>query len=155
MIVPDSADGRDFAALFAATRIEIRLTPDFKTEVWKKLCVNSAGAVSGILNQPASVSRNDSIAEIMRGIVRECIAVGRAEGAKLEESLATTVVEGYRKAPPDSINSLHADRIAGRPMEIDARNGVIVRLGARHGIPTPRNEMAVALLQSLQSLSAR
>jgi 2-dehydropantoate 2-reductase len=42
-----------------------------------------------------------------------------------------------------------ADRMAGRPMEIDTRNGVIVRKGARHGIKTPLNQMAVALLQSI------
>ena len=42
--------------------------------------------------------------------------------------------------------SLHADRLAGNPMEIDARNGVIVRLGAKHGIATPMNRTLVTLL---------
>jgi 2-dehydropantoate 2-reductase len=60
------------------------------------------------------------------------------------------VVEGARKAPLDSINSLLADRTAGRQMEIDARNGAIVRFGRKHGIPTPLNEMAVALLVAAQ-----
>jgi 2-dehydropantoate 2-reductase len=32
-------------------------------------------------------------------------------------------------------------------MEIDARNDVIVRPGERHGIPTPLNRMAVAILE--------
>jgi ketopantoate reductase len=32
-------------------------------------------------------------------------------------------------------------------MEIDLRNGVIVERGKRHGIPTPYNGMAVALLK--------
>lgn len=54
-----------------------------------------------------------------------------------------------RNAPPDSVNSLQADRMEGRPMEIEARNGVIVRLGRKHGIPTPCNQMAVALLEAL------
>ena len=35
-------------------------------------------------------------------------------------------------------------------MEIDARNGAIVRLGKKYGIPTPFNEMAVALLTAAQ-----
>jgi 2-dehydropantoate 2-reductase len=34
-------------------------------------------------------------------------------------------------------------------MEIDARNGAIVRKGKKHGIPTPMNRMAVALLQAV------
>jgi ketopantoate reductase len=36
-----------------------------------------------------------------------------------------------------------------RPLELDARNGVIVRLGQKHGIPTPSNRMAVALLTAM------
>jgi 2-dehydropantoate 2-reductase len=76
------------------------------------------------------------------------VAVGRAEGADLPSDLPDTVVANYRAAPADGINSLHADRAAGRPMELDARNGVIVRLGARHGIATPVNAMVVALINA-------
>ena len=82
----------------------------------------------------------------MRQLIGECVAVARAEGAKLPDSTVETVMNAYRNAPRDSINSLHGDRLAGRPMEIDARNGVIVRLGAKHGIPTPANQAIVALL---------
>jgi 2-dehydropantoate 2-reductase len=59
------------------------------------------------------------------------------------------VLQAYRSSPPDSVNSLHADRIADRPMEIEARNGVIVRLGQKHAIPTPANRMAIALLEAM------
>ena len=68
----------------------------------------------------------------------------------LDDAIVETVVEGARKAAPDGLNSLIADRMAGRKMEIDARNGAIVRLGAKHGIPTPLNAMAVALLTAAQ-----
>jgi 2-dehydropantoate 2-reductase len=80
--------------------------------------------------------------------VAECVAVGRAEGADLADDLPQQVVAGYRAGPADGVNSLHADRLAGRPMEIDARNGVIVRKGAAHGIATPVNAMVVALLKA-------
>jgi 2-dehydropantoate 2-reductase len=36
-------------------------------------------------------------------------------------------------------------------MELDARNGVIVRKGAAHGIATPANAMIVALLNAAAS----
>jgi 2-dehydropantoate 2-reductase len=70
-------------------------------------------------------------------------------GADLPHDIPAQVVESYRSAPPDSINSMHADRLAGRPMEIDARNGVIVRLGRTHGLPTPANAAVAALLEAL------
>ena len=60
------------------------------------------------------------------------------------------VLDGYRAQPPDSVNSMLADRMAGRLMEIDARNGVIVRKGEKHDIGTPLNRMAVALLKAIE-----
>jgi len=87
--------------------------------------------------------------EVALQIIRECAAVARAEGAHLEENVADLVLAAQRAAPVDSINSMLADRLAGRPVEIDARNGVIVRLGQKHGIATPSNGMAVALMEAL------
>ena len=150
MIVPATADGDAFVSLFENTKINVATHPDFKTQVWKKLCNNCAGALSAVTLKPAVISRHEGVGEIMRGLVRECIAVGRAEGAKLDDSIADQVVTSYRKSPPDSTNSLHADRIAGRQMEIDARNGVIVRLGRKHGIAAPLNQMIVWLLEAVQ-----
>jgi 2-dehydropantoate 2-reductase len=150
MIVPESEAGAEFVDLFASTKLSVSLNADFKTEVWKKLCFNCAGALSAVLLKPAVIARHEGVAEVMRSLVRECIAVGRAEGAKLDDSIADNVVAGYRKAPPDSVNSLHGDRIAGRQMEIDARNGVIVRLGRKHGIAAPLNAMMVWLLEAAQ-----
>ena len=149
IVVPDTDPGRAFVPLFARTNFDVS-TGDFRTRAWAKLCINAPGAISAILLKPTGVIRIEPIAELTRGIVRECLAVGRAEGAVLDDGIVEAVVEGARRAPPDSLNSLIADRMAGRPMEIDARNGAIVRFGRKHGIPTPLNEMAVALLVAAQ-----
>jgi 2-dehydropantoate 2-reductase len=149
IVVPDTADGHAFVTLWSKTNFDVQ-TGDFKTTAWRKLCINAPGAISAILMKPTGVIQVDPIPELTRGIVRECLAVGRAEGARLDDAIVEAVVEGARKAPADSINSLLADRMAGRPMEIDARNGAIVRFGRKHGIPTPFNEMAVALLTAAQ-----
>jgi 2-dehydropantoate 2-reductase len=146
---PQTALGRAFVDLFTGTKAEAAAVDDFITAAWTKLCFNSAGVLSALLLQPAGVLRGQAIGEVALQIVRECIAVGRAEGARLDDALAETVLQRYRSSPADSINSLHADRLAGRPTELDARNGVIVRLGRKHGIPTPANQMAVALMEEM------
>jgi 2-dehydropantoate 2-reductase len=151
LTVSQGPDGEEFAGILRETGIEIHLTSDFKTEAWRKLAVNCAGAVSALVLKPAGIVHQPEIADLMRNLIRECIAVGRAEGASLEDDLVESVVERYRNGPKDSINSLYADRIAGRPMEIDARNGVIVRLGSKHGIPTPCNQTVVTLLEAMIS----
>lgn len=149
LVVADDAAGRAFVALFAGTAIDAAVTPDLRSTVWRKLCMNAAGILNALLLQPAGVFREDAVAEAGRSIVRECVAVGRAEGAVLHDTLPDAVIEAYRRQPPDLLNSIHADQAAGRPTEVDARNGVIVRLGQTHGIPTPCNQMAVALLNAM------
>jgi 2-dehydropantoate 2-reductase len=149
MVVPENVRGREFAALFAGSPAEVALVTDFKSVAWRKLCGNSAGIINALLLQPMGVMRDEKIAELLRDIVRECIAVGRAEGAVLDDSVAEAVLQDCLNAPADSVNSMQADREAGRPMEIEARNGVIVRLGRKHGIPTPCNRMAIALLEAM------
>ena len=147
--VPDSALGRDFVKLFTGTPADATTVPDFLSVVWRKLCFNSAGVLSALVLKPAGIVRGEALGDVALQIIRECAAVARAEGANLEENVADVVLAAQRAAPADSINSMLADRQAGRPVEIDARNGVIVRLGRKHGIATPANNMAVALIEAM------
>ena len=142
--------GREFAELFKGSAAEVELTEDFRTAAWRKLCINAPGALNALTKKPAGVLQNAALGRVVLEMVQECAAVGRAEGAQLDDSVPQQVLEGYRAQPGDSINSMLADRLAGRPMEIDARNGVIVRLGEKHGIATPLNRMAAALLEQGQ-----
>lgn len=150
MAVPQGVHGAAFVGLFSGLDLDARETPDFVTAVWKKLCLNSAGAVSAALLAPAGIAHHAGVAEVLRAIVRECIAVGRARGAVLRDEIADEIVDRMRRGPRDASNSMLADRRAGRPMEIDARNGVIVRFGREHGIPTPMNALMVALLEAAE-----
>ncbi len=149
MIVPAGSDDAQFVALFAGTALNVSETPDFKSAVWRKLCLNSVGAINALLLKPTGVFHDEAIGRLALAIARETLLVGRAEGAVLEDSLPDTILANCRAAPRDGMNSLHADRAAGRPMETDARNGAVVRFGKKHGIPTPCNEMAVTLLAAM------
>ncbi len=148
MRVEDTVNGKAFADLFAFSRAKVELTADFLSAAWRKLCLNSAGVLSALTRKPAGVFRDEGVGQAALGIIAECVAVGRAEGAHLEDDLGQQILAGYRAGSPDSVNSLLADCLAGRRTEIDARNGVIVRRGMKHGIPTPLNQMAVALLKN-------
>lgn len=147
MVVPESEVGKAFTDLFERTAIDASTSKDFTTIAWRKLCINAAGAVNALTLQPEGIVNDPHAEWAMRQLIQETVAVGRAEGANLDESIADEVIEIFRSHPADTVNSLHADRLAGRPMEIDLRNGVVVRLGSRHGIATPYNAMAVALLK--------
>ena len=144
--------GTSFAALFAGTPLTLSLTDDFRSAAWRKLALNSAGVVNALTRKPAGVVRNEKVAALVRAIAAETVAVGNAVGARLPADLPDEVVARFLASAPDSVNSLLADHLADRPMELDARNGVVVRLGAQHGVPTPLNAMAVAILEGQQAL---
>jgi 2-dehydropantoate 2-reductase len=151
MAVPDDAHGAAFVELFSGLDQQVSATADFGSIAWRKLCLNSAGAVMAVTLEPAGIAHHEGVADLMRAIVRECVAVGRAEGAQLDDAIVEEIVARTRRGPRDAVNSMLADRRAGRPMEIDARNGVIVRLGRKHGIATPMNALMVALLEAVRA----
>jgi 2-dehydropantoate 2-reductase len=47
--------------------------------------------------------------------------------------------------------SMLADLEAGRPTEIDELNGVILRLGTEHGVPTAANRQLVRLVRAREA----
>lgn len=152
MFVPAGTAGDAFVALFGECPITVATDRDFISRLWTKLCVNAAGAVP-TLTLDASGAWSDGHERLTRGLIEECAAVARAEGATIPQIVIETVLKRLRTARPGGINSMHADRLAGRPMEIEARNGVIVRLGRKHGIPTPVSEVIVDLLHAIRPAS--
>jgi 2-dehydropantoate 2-reductase len=152
IIVPATEAGCRFANLFTGTNIGVSVTPDFVTAAWKKLCVNVAGgAITALTDRTLDVLGRPDVAEVARHLIRECILVGRAEGAALDEALADEIVGSMIRGPKDAGTSMLADRRAGRALEVDARNGAVARIGSRHGIRTPLNEAFTALLAAIQA----
>lgn len=151
MTFPDNPTSQQFANLFPSENITITLTDNWTTAAWEKLCINSPGAICALVNQPANIASDPVAADVMRNLIRECIAVGRAEGANIDDSIIEKVITSQSAAPDGAMNSIHGDLVAKRPMEWNARNGVIVRLGKKHGIATPYNEMAAHLLQTIEA----
>lgn len=150
LTVSDDAAGKEFCGLFTGSFVTASTTDDLVTRAWTKLCVNApGGAILALTGQPMRVFRKPGVADVARAILRECIAVGRAEGAILDDALIERQIEIFLKAAPDEGNSMYADRMAGRETEWDARNAVIVRKGARHGIATPVSAALVPLLAAL------
>ena len=145
--VPAGPNGEDFAALFAHTEIEAAAHADFVSQLWVKLTGNCAAIVPALTLRATGPVWSEDMEALIRALAEECAAVGRAEGADVPQTVVETTIDNMRNMKEGAIaGSVHADRLAGNPMEIDARNGVIVRLGEKHGIATPANRMLVTLL---------
>jgi 2-dehydropantoate 2-reductase len=134
--VPDEPAGAALAALLDGAA-QVDVVADFRTEAWRKLCLNAVAAPMVLAGRRAVVYREPGQIELARAIADEAVAVARAEGARLGAETVDAVIAQVATFPPDLGTSMLFDRLAGRRLEWEARNGVISRLGRVHGIPTP------------------
>ena len=146
--VPDTPEGAALAALLGE-HARVDLVADFHTEAWRKLCFNATAAPMVLTGRRAEVFREPAPLALARRLAEECVAVGRAEGAQVGPETVEEIIGRIVELPPDLGTSMLFDRLAGRRMEWDARNGVIARLGAHHGIPTPVSDRVTAELAAL------
>ena len=65
------------------------------------------------------------------------LAVARAEGADLPDAVADELVAEFAAYPEDLGSSILFDHEAGRPLEWDARNGVVAAAGRQARRPDP------------------
>jgi 2-dehydropantoate 2-reductase len=146
LVLPTGPAAETIADLLRGAGCTVDCDPDFTTALWRKLLVNALAGLMVLTGRRSGMFRRDDVAALSRRYSAECLAVARAEGARLSEEVADEMVEMFRRAPTDMGTSMLADREARRPLEWDARNGVIIRRARRHGIPTPISDMLVPLL---------
>jgi 2-dehydropantoate 2-reductase len=146
--VPACAAARQLTDLFRGTAVTVESVHDFITAQWKKLCLNAVAGLMAASGKTSEIYRIDSLANLAHRLAIECIRVGRAQGASLDDTLADELLSHFKNLPRGTGTSILTDRLACRPLEWDARNGVIQRLGARHQIPTPISDVLVPLLAS-------
>jgi 2-dehydropantoate 2-reductase len=128
------------------TRCQVELSDDFVSIAWRKLLQNAVAGLMVLTGRRAGMFTRPDIADLASAYLRECLAVARAEGAVLGDEVVADILARFSTAPTDMGTSILADRDAGRPLEWSTRNGVVLRRGREHGIPTLVSELVVALL---------
>lgn len=145
LVLPEGPAAR-VAELLRGAGCVVDCDADFTTAAWRKLLVNALAGLMVLTGRRSGMFRRDDVAELSRHYIAECLAVARAEGAKLGDDVVKEMVELFRQAPVDMTTSMLADREAHRPQEWDIRNGVIIRKARRHGLATPISDIVVPLL---------
>lgn len=114
---------------------------DVDTELWAKFAgVATNGGVGAITRARAGVWRSLSGSRQMRlEAVNEVLAIARARGVKIPDTLAQTAMDVLDAYPPEMTASMQRDIMEGRPSELDNQVGAVVRLGKESGVPTPVN----------------
>jgi 2-dehydropantoate 2-reductase len=128
--------------------VTAELTTDIRAAMWRKLafiCAQSGMTAASRL--PVGALRADPAAWTMfRRMVDEVCAVAAAEGVGLPEDTAATIVGLAEGLDPGAFSSLHHDLTHGKPLELDALQGTVVRRGHARGVPVPMHDAVHALL---------
>lgn len=146
LTVPDAPGAAAVTRALAGTRCTVTTETDFLTPAWRKLLQNATAGLMALTGRRAGVFQREDVADLTLAYLAECLAVARAEGAHLGDDEPRALLDAFRAFPADRGTSILADREQGHALEWDARNGVIRRLGAAHGIPTPVSDVLVPLL---------
>lgn len=134
-----------FDQLLRGAGIRVRSVEDFDHEVWRKAVLNAAvnpvTAVHGVLNGRLLDSPYREEAD---QLLLEAAQTARMAGVPVTDSEARADLERVLRATAENRSSMLQDLDRGRPTEIDAISGEILRIGRLHGLELPRTAQAVA-----------
>ena len=139
-------------ASFERAGVRATIPPDIEVSLWEKLLVVVPfGGVGAVTRVPIGVTR--SMPETRRLLERgmeEILAVGRARGVALPDDAVEKGMAFLDALDPAGTTSLQRDISEGRPSELEAWNGAVVRLGREAGVPTPTHEFLYSSLRPLE-----
>ncbi len=152
----DGSQSQRLGTAVAACRkagIETTASSRIIDEIWKKLALNVCTLpTSALLHFPAhELIQHEGTIALMEGLLREVVAVAKAQGINLDQAERWQAITGLLKQAIGARASMLQDVEASRQTEIDVVNGAIVEAGKRNSVPTPFNDAMVWMVNSLQA----
>ena len=140
---------RAIVEVCSAGGIEAEVALDVRVAKWEKFTLLAAfSAMSATTRLGIGEIRDAPAARAMlHELMAETWRVGRAEGVALPDDLVNRQLALLSSQNPGATASLRHDLLTGHRMELDALQGIVVRLGRKHAIPTPFMDAAYAILE--------
>lgn len=143
--------GRVQALADAMVGADIQAEPvaDVRHAVWEKFTYLAPfAAFTGAARLPIGpLLEGGESQPVFMDAVMEVAQVAKAYGAKMPDDHHARVLEYLSKLPPSTRSSLLIDLSQGKPIEVEALQGSVVRRGARVGVPTPIMSALYAVLR--------
>jgi len=126
---------------FLNAGITTKLAKDIQQEIWTKFLFITTISGIGALTRVTIGEMIDSeeIKKIMQQTAEEILVIAKAKGVNLPENIIEKQFQVIENQPYNTTSSLQRDIMDGKPSELEAQNGTIVRMGKELGIPTPIN----------------
>ena len=150
-----SARATRFLDACLASGIKAELANDIRREIWEKFVflVALSGATTTMRSAIGPIRTNPQTRAFLLDVMREVVAVGRAQSINLPEDYAERRLRLADDLAPDMTSSMHHDLERGNRLEVRWLSGSVVELGHAVGVPTPLNR-AIADILALRAEGA-
>jgi len=124
-----------------ASGLTVEVPPDIRVALWQKfLFINAWSGMGAVTRAPIGVFRSQpGTRQMLEQMVSEIYNVGRAQNIALPDEAIEKTMEFLDTLPPDGTASMQRDIMNGKPSELEAQNGAVVRMGQQVRVETSIN----------------
>ena len=141
------------AALLLEAGVPCAIHEDILYRQWSKLMLNvGLNQVCAVYNVPyRGVQHPGTARDTMLAAMREAQALAAREGVTLTDADISAWMKMTDALNPDGMPSMRQDTLARRPTEVELFAGAMRRLGEKHSVPTPVNDMLYRRIAELEA----
>ena len=140
---------KSIADALSKAGISTRISADVTKALWAKYMVlpTAAGMTCAARTLIRPLLELPEARAMLIDSMREVEAIGRAKGIQMDSDVVEKSMELLEHVPWDYKVSMHVDIDRGAPLELEAFNGAVVRMGKELGVPTPVNQFLYTVLK--------
>jgi 2-dehydropantoate 2-reductase len=141
-VLSPAPQAEDLRAELVDAGIQASIGEDEASVLWRKLSLLAPIALTTTLRGSTldAVVADPAWRVRLEECTREVVAAAGGDGVVLD---ADAIIAQIESVPPGMRSSMQKDREAGRPTEIDAIGGSVLRAAARHGLDVPITQALV------------
>lgn len=135
--------------------LEAQIAEDIHAALWGKFIFIAAfSGVGAVTRVPAGVMRAVAQSrQLIQETMDEIRELALARGVRLADDVVARSMAAIDTLPPEGTASMQRDIMAGRPSELSAQNGAVVRLAAAAGIAVPVNDFLYRALVAQEKVA--
>lgn len=124
-----------------AAGIHAKASESIQIKLWEKfLFITPLGGVGAVTRMPVGVVREQTeTRSLLTRAMEEIVRVGRARGVAIPDDALARTMRFIDDLPAEATASMQRDLVEGRPSELEAQNGAVVRLGMHANVAVPLN----------------
>ena len=151
-IVFGGASAASVAEFFGRVGIDFDNPENIKYAKWLKFSLNVVSNQSSCILKMTfgDMQKSERFQEFARNIVREVMELARLEGVEGWENLEEDFIKVLFMMSEDGKTSMWQDVEAGKKTELEIFAGTVLKLGAKHGVPTPYNQVMYEMIRIIE-----